>query len=494
MERKHLNLLVLLSLLALLSLGASACLESDRNAPDGDLSPADTDSPPDGDADTPTPPDGDADAASEEPFSEVVDVNEPDSWISEENRTPRFLHLTYRQDPKNAVTVQWQTEFTDIDVYPARVWFVKESDLVEFEDVKHMPFATQFTRKGESFTYETQLKDPDSGDPYTARLAVHEVDVQGLEPGTTYHFRAGTWKSFDFETGRFDMPNLSATSSFHTAPEPSAAAKLSFVMAGDSRGGYEGIHANIERLKDLGADFWIFNGDMNDVGTQNEWFLWFEAMAPVLSATPLMPVQGNHEFFSEELYYYSFALPEEDGLPEGLEEHAWHFVYGNTLVIGLDSNPGTPVDQPTIDQLPWLRSVLERYKDDPEIVWRVAMTHHAPYSASKHGSTERLIEHFVPVFEEYGVDLAYAGHDHNYERSWPWKQGAKVEDGQGVVYIVAGGFYCTPYSAGTDEWTALSRDGDDSNYAVVRIDGRSLNVTAYNGVGEKFDETTLTKE
>ena len=461
----------------------SACEFSDQGTP------TDGDSPADGDGSV-HPPDGDADYEIDRQESEVVMVVEPASWVSEDNKAPRFLHLTYQHDPRDSITVQWQTEFTDVDRYTPKVWFVKEDDLLEGE----MPFATHYQQAGTSFTYETKLRDPDTNDQYTARLAVHEVEIRGLEAGTKYHFRAGTWNDFDMEIGEFSAPNLSDALTFKTAVSRDPNASFSFVMAGDSRGGYNGINDNIDRLTGIGADFWIFNGDMNDIGTQNEWFLWFEAMDPILKETPLMPVQGNHEFFSEELYYYSFALPEEKGLPEGYEEHAWHFVYGNTLVIGLDSNAFNPPEQIVMDQVPWLESILEKYKDDPNIVWRIAMTHHPVYSAcSTHGSTDRLIEHFVPVFEKYGVDMAYAGHDHDYERSWPWKNGKKQNEGEGVVYLVAGGFYSPGYSAGEDVWTRFSKDGKDSNYVVSEVNGRTMKITAYNGVGDKFDEYTLTK-
>ena len=53
--------------------------------------------------------------------------------------------------------------------------------------------------------------------------------------------------------------------------------------------------------------------------------------------------------------------------------------------------------------------------------------HRPPFSSGKHGGHEATLEAFVPLFEEYGVDLVLAGHDHNYERT---------ESIGGVTYIV----------------------------------------------------------
>jgi 3',5'-cyclic AMP phosphodiesterase CpdA len=60
--------------------------------------------------------------------------------------------------------------------------------------------------------------------------------------------------------------------------------------------------------------------------------------------------------------------------------------------------------------------------------WTIVIFHHPPYTKGSHDSDEllggidqpifALREEFTPVFEQYGVDLAYAGHSHIYERSY----------------------------------------------------------------------------
>lgn len=94
--------------------------------------------------------------------------------------------------------------------------------------------------------------------------------------------------------------------------------------------------------------------------------------------------------------------------------------FGPLLLVVLDSNrPDDP------GQLAWLEETLAR--DDA--TWTVAAMHHPMRSAGYHGSDEDVRRAFAPLFEEFGVQLALAGHDHDYQRS-------RVIDG--TTYVVSG--------------------------------------------------------
>jgi 3',5'-cyclic AMP phosphodiesterase CpdA len=203
-----------------------------------------------------------------------------------------------------------------------------------------------------------------------------------------------------------------------------------------------------------------------------------------------MPVQGNHEVFAN-VYYKQFALPVMPGLPPEYIEHAWGLTYGNIHIVGLNSNTQTVVEE----QVAWLDAHLAQVSVDPEIDWIIALMHHPPYSSSSvHGSTTRLQEHWVPIFETHGVDLVFSGHDHAYERSHPIRGTQVMEDGAGVVYVVAGGFGSPGYSNGTSWWTVTSTHGDVGNYVVTEFKGKSVTLTAYDITGKQvLDTFTLTK-
>ena len=56
------------------------------------------------------------------------------------------------------------------------------------------------------------------------------------------------------------------------------------------------------------------------------------------------------------------------------------------------------------------------------------------------------MEYFIPVFDRFRVDVAFTGHAHTYERTYPLYRGEVVSeqmdpqyvDPQGTIYIVSG--------------------------------------------------------
>ncbi|MBI5608333.1 MAG: metallophosphoesterase, partial [Deltaproteobacteria bacterium] len=305
---------------------------------------------------------------------------------------------------------------------------------------------------------------------------------------TDYVARAGTWQSLDGPSGQISGADLSPPVHFRTAPPPGASTPMHFVLAGDSRSGLPSIAANMPYFSKIPALAWFFNGDMNPSGTQDEWNDWFSTMQPILYDRPLMPVQGNHEIFSD-YYYAQFALPVMPGLPAAYHEHAWALTIGNAHCVGLDANS----DQAVADQVPWLEADLQAASTNPGVEWIVATMHHSAYSACPvHGSTARLQQYWVPVFEKYGVDLVFSGHDHDYERTVPILGNKPAAPGQGVQYVVVGAFFAPPYAAGTDWWTVVSLSGTEGNLATLTITGKLATIKAFTGDGSKLiDEFSL---
>ncbi len=81
----------------------------------------------------------------------------------------------------------------------------------------------------------------------------------------------------------------------------------------------------------------------------------------------------------------------------------------------------------TAHQLAWLDSVLASGNPD----WLVVYGHHPVYSADgHHGSTDELIEKFVPRFDANGVDVYFCGHNHSLELS---------KTAQKTLYVTSGG-------------------------------------------------------
>lgn len=63
-------------------------------------------------------------------------------------------------------------------------------------------------------------------------------------------------------------------------------------------------------------------------------------------------------------------------------------------------------------QLKWLKKSLRTHADAR---WKIAFGHHSPYSTGHHRNNKILIDTLVPVLESGGVDIVFAGHDHDLQ-------------------------------------------------------------------------------
>jgi 3',5'-cyclic AMP phosphodiesterase CpdA len=149
------------------------------------------------------------------------------------------------------------------------------------------------------------------------------------------------------------------------------------------------------------------------------------------AGTRLLPVLGNHDYLSGEQQKILSAL--------GRTESWYVDELGPLRVVVLDSNQ---VDDP--EQTRWLRTVLSA--PQPAHVWTVVAMHHPPYSAGQHGSDVAVQDAWVPLFARFDVSLAFAGHDHDYQRSKPL---------DGVTYIVSGAG-AKLRDTGTEDFTTVS--------------------------------------
>jgi hypothetical protein len=418
------------------------------------------------------------------------------NWNPTPENLVQHVHLTWQRDPSTAQTFMWETpKFNgsnvsedDVKQYQPKVWLVEASRARGEGPTLELPFV-EAPQTGQGEIYQELVAGRPVGE---GKYVQWEVEATGLKPNTDYFYRVGTWKSFDAATGAFVGADISPVYKFKTGLPKGSREPFMAILAGDSRGGYAGIKEQIERFATRPARFWMFNGDMNNLGRKDEWQLWFDAMGPLLDGVTFMPVQGNHETFADN-YYTQFALPRDPSLAAEWQEHVWSIDFANVHVIGLDSNTDTSVKS-TLD---WLKADLVKAGKDPDIDWIIAGFHHPVYSSGTvHGSTQRLIDNWSKVFADNKVDLTFAGHDHIYERTKPLDgSGNAVTPGQpGVRYIVAGSFWSPPYNVGTTPRTEVNRPGDGQNYVEMEVTGKTLKLTAYTGDGKTvIDTTTLTK-
>jgi len=189
----------------------------------------------------------------------------------------------------------------------------------------------------------------------------------------------------------------------------------------------------------------------------------FGPFAPLLDAgAELFAVLGNHDVRSGT----GDAQLEALGMPG-----RWYAVErGDMLGIALDSTrPTDPV------QLAWLEETLA----GSDATWKLVGFHHPPYSSGVHGSDEAVRAAFVPLFERYGVQLVFSGHEHDYQRSDPIN---------GVTYIVTGaGSRTRP--TGRDDFTAVSYA--TRHYVDMNVYDDHILLRAIDHDGAQFDEVVV---
>jgi hypothetical protein len=170
-----------------------------------------------------------------------------------------------------------------------------------------------------------------------------------------------------------------------------------------------------------------------------------------------MPCPGNHEVEFDNgpqgftSYLTRYLLP-DNGVP-WFRGRWYSFQVGSVLFISLDADdvvyqdagafvagpaPLTPVastGNPPIEpgtsfyiqgysggtQTAWLQRTLASARSDPSIDWIIAQMHQCPCSSSVlgNGSDLGIRQQWLPLFDQYQVDLVLNGHDHDYERSFP---------------------------------------------------------------------------
>ena len=384
-------------------------------------------------------------------------ANMPRETLFPASEQPDQIRLTWSCDPASTKTIQWRTAL-DVDGHAAQ--FHKKGD----GNMKTAP-ASVIT-----ISDSRLVNDPE------ALRAV--VTLEDLEPSTTYAYRVGS------ETGGAWSEWLS----FNTAPQ--TAEPFSFLYFGDVQTGFTIWTSLLDAANEISpeAAFCLVAGDLVNRGNwRNEWDEFFDAGSDFLKTRPIVPAIGNHECPHGQdpwLYLDTFKLPQNG--PEGIEHgRAYSFRYSNALFIILDSNL-TPASQRT-----WLEHKLSTSND----TWKFVMYHHPAYSARTRRDNPQVRAQWCDLFDKYGVDIAFQGHDHAYKRTKPMRANEIAEStDNGVIYIVsvAGD---KMYEPGEFDYAPMTL-ADTPTWQVIDIEtgeADRLNYRAYDLEGNLVDEFTIEK-
>lgn len=363
---------------------------------------------------------------------------------------PDQIVLSWTADPQTTQTVAWRAE----GAAAGKVQYMKESD------------------KTGDFS-GAQEKDAVCSELYTG-FNHFEAELDNLQPGTTYAYRAGA-------DGCWSEP-----ATFTTA---ASTGSFSFMFMGDAHAGYYDTSAGVwqqllaqARASYPDIKFALQAGDLvDDAGEPGQWSQLFSAAAGVFDRIPLMTAPGNHESEHPDLYYKSFALPQNG--PAGLEEHHYSFDYGNAHIVVLDSNLMGNEGATYEAGINWLENDLQSSSKK----WKFVMFHHPPYGVSSADAerADMIKEKWVPVLERDGVDMVFVGHQHVYMRTYPIN---------GLTYVLGNAGNKCYVNPEEHDYVAKIIDGEDSTgYTVINIEGEALTMTTMDAGGNVVDEYKMNK-
>lgn len=302
----------------------------------------------------------------------------------------------------------------------------------------------------------------------------HAVALAGLAPGTAYQYRVLV----------NDAP-VTAGDFFKTRPvDPSTDFK--FVVFGDSGKGSSAQFDIANLMESLHPDFVLHTGDVIYESGQ-VWLYeprFFKPYRETVKNTVMYLTIGNHDLggIGAAPYLGIFHLPSNN--PQGTERY-YSFDYGDAHFVSLYVPPTVANEYMAgTQQYSWLQGDLAATNKK----WKFVFFHPPPYASTLRGSDFAARSNLAPLFEKYGVDVVFTGHEHEYERTTP-----RLDfdpHGQPVTYVVTGGGGGTLTAAGTGSFTAYS----ESAYHLVdvEISGGLLELRAVRADGSIMD--TFTKQ
>ncbi len=369
---------------------------------------------------------------------------------SQSGGAPHQLRVIWTVDPAHQAKVSWTT-----------------SD----EGTEHAVYYDTESRGGDPADYEFSVEVSSSGEYVDDGPWFHHAPLQGLQPATTYYFVVVS----DGEVSR--------ELHFDTAHDDDSEFKL--LYGGDSRTGRDERQAMNERIRTLHENdddilALVHGGDYIDwANNWPQWAAWLDDHQLTIAGSgrvlPIVPAKGNHE--GRGVVYNKVF-----GEPGGAEGVTWFKTeIGDLTLLNLD----TEVSMAGV-QREWLEEQLEQGRESR---WLVVNYHRPAYPAVKSASGAK--EHWVPLFEQYDVDLVCESDGHTLKRTPPIREDRV--DYTGVTYVGEGGLGVPQRTPVFDRWY-LQPPGMATRAHHVQLISFERDFLRYGAVlrdGEVLDELTI---
>jgi hypothetical protein len=395
-----------------------------------------------------------------------------------------------------------------------------------------------------------------------ANVAAHrlyQANFTELVPGTVFSYRVSKNNTVVFET-RAQAPK--------SKEQP-----YRFIVFGDVGAGTKEAKEIATAIYGAKADLILIPGDIvYNAGLISEYNKRFwpiyntakpdTAGMPLMSSIPFVASVGNHDLITRDLdrypdalgYYHYWQQPlngpaGKEGVAypplRGTDENKKAFLesagksypsmanfsydYGNAHWLVIDAN--NYVDWTDKELTDWVAKDLADAKD---ATWRFVLFHQPGFNSSRAHYEQQQMRLLSPVFEAAKVDVVFAGHVHNYQRTYPLtfrpvnatgnqlvSGTAKIPAGKivtgkwildrqyngtdntrpnGVIYLVTGaggqGLYNIDQQDDTDSWQPFTVKfiSKVHSFTVADVKGKTLMVKQLAANGKEVDSFTITKE
>jgi hypothetical protein len=252
-------------------------------------------------------------------------------------------------------------------------------------------------------------------------------------------------------------------------------------------------------------DAFFMGGDLAyaDDGFQPDsgflWDVYGRQIEPFASRIPFMTCTGNHEDKYDFMAYKArHRMPNffDAGSDESVNYYS--FVLGNVLFLALDMEASVVEGSP---QYEWLKQTLKASAQ--QYPWITVIGHRPVYSSSRsdwdaHSPGCAFAVNLEPLFEEHSVDFYLSGHQHNYERTWPTRNGTVYMDPSSSTSVYKNPTAPVYFVIGTGGvfQDAIFKGDDAPNWSAVRRHNQYgfSHFHAHNNTHMEYKFTTVKNE